>query len=68
MAELFWSRPSSCGTRRSNAITLVVDPRAIVDATRESLAFEVEIGDFPTAPTVEGLFDPSWYVKATGAG
>ncbi|MDB5512331.1 MAG: transporter substrate-binding protein [Enterovirga sp.] len=48
----------------SKAIAFVVDPRAIVDATRDSLAFEVEIGDFPTAPAIEGLFDPSWYDRA----
>ena len=52
---------------KSPAVTFVVDPRRIVDATRESLAFEVEIGDFPTAPPVEGLFDPSWYLKVSGA-
>lgn len=52
---------------RSPAVTFAVDPREIVAATRDSLAFEVEIGDFPTAPPVEGLFDPSWYLKAAGA-
>lgn len=49
---------------RSKAITFVVDPRTIVEATRDSLAFEVEIGDFPTAPPVEGLFDFAPYDKA----
>lgn len=51
---------------RSPAVSFVVDPRVIVDATRASLDFEVEIGDFPKAPPIEGLFDPSYYVKATG--
>jgi NitT/TauT family transport system substrate-binding protein len=48
----------------SKAITFVVDPRTIVDATRDSLAFEVEIGDFATAPSIDGLFDHSWYERA----
>ena len=48
----------------SRAITFVIDPRVIVDATRESLAFEVEIGDFPTAPPIEGLFDPGPYLRS----
>ena len=47
----------------SKAITFVVDPRTIVDATRDSLAFEVEIGDFPAAPSIERLFDHSWYER-----
>jgi NitT/TauT family transport system substrate-binding protein len=51
---------------RSPAVTFVVDPQVIVEATRASLAFEVEIGDFPVAPPVEGLFDPSFYLKAVG--
>lgn len=51
---------------RSPAVTFEVDPRVIVEATRASLAFEVEIGDFATAPPVEGLFEPSYYLKATG--
>jgi NitT/TauT family transport system substrate-binding protein len=41
----------------SKAITFVLDPRQIVEATRDSLAFEVEIGDFAQAPPVDGLFD-----------
>jgi NitT/TauT family transport system substrate-binding protein len=51
---------------KSPGISFVVDPRGIVEATRTSLAFEVEIGDFPTAPSIEGLFDPSYYLKASG--
>lgn len=51
---------------RSKAVTFVVDPRLIVEATKASLAFEVEIGDFPAAPSTDGLFDPSWYVKVAG--
>ena len=50
---------------KSPAVTFVVDPRVIVEATRASLAFEVEIGDFAVAPPVDGLFDPSFYLKAT---
>ena len=52
---------------RSPAVTFVTDPRLIVEATRASLAFEAEIGDFATAPSVDGLFDPGPYLKATGA-
>ena len=50
---------------RSPALRFVVDPRDIVDATAKSLAFEVEIGDFAVAPSVEGLFDPSVFLAAT---
>ncbi|MDB5592567.1 ABC transporter substrate-binding protein [Enterovirga sp.] len=49
---------------RSKAVSFAIDPRTIVAATRDSLAFEVEIGDFPTAPPVEGLFDFTIYDKA----
>lgn len=49
---------------RSEAITFVLDPRTIVEATRDSLAFEVEIGDFAQAPSIEGLFDPRAYDRA----
>lgn len=42
---------------RSKAISFVIDPRTIVEATRDSLAFEVEIGDFAEAPSIDGLFD-----------
>ena len=49
---------------RSKAITFVIDPRTIVEATRDSLAFEVEIGDFAAPPSVEGLFDFALYDAA----
>lgn len=49
---------------RSKALQFVIDPRTIVQATQDSLAFEVEIGDFPKAPSTEGLFDPRAYDKA----
>ena len=52
---------------RSPAVTFVTDPRIIIEATRASLAFEAEIGDFATAPSIEGLFDTGPYLKATGA-
>jgi NitT/TauT family transport system substrate-binding protein len=52
------------GGLRSPAVRFVVDPRGIVEATARSLAFEVEIGDFPVAPPIEGLFDPSVYLAA----
>lgn len=49
---------------RSPAITFVIDPRAIIDGTRDSLQFEVEIGDFATAPQIDGLFETSFYDRA----
>jgi len=48
----------------SKAITFVIDPRPIVQVTQDSLAFEVEIGDFAKAPSVEGLFDSRIYERA----
>jgi NitT/TauT family transport system substrate-binding protein len=52
---------------RSPGIVFEVDPRVIVEATRTSLAFEVEIGDFAEAPSVEGLFEPRYFLEASGA-
>lgn len=48
----------------SEALSFVIDPRLIVEATRGSLAFEVEIGDFPQAPPIDGLFDMRAYDRA----
>jgi NitT/TauT family transport system substrate-binding protein len=52
---------------RSPAVSFEVDPRLIVDATRAGLAFEVEIGDFAEAPSIEGLFEPRYFLEASGA-
>jgi NitT/TauT family transport system substrate-binding protein len=52
---------------RSPAVSFESDPRVIVDATRASLAFEVEIGDFAEAPSIEGLFEPRYFLEASGA-
>ena len=52
---------------RSPAVSFEVDPRVIVDATRAGLAFEVEIGDFAEAPPIEGLFEPRYFLEASGA-
>jgi NitT/TauT family transport system substrate-binding protein len=51
---------------RSPAVSFEVDPRVIVEATRASLAFEVEIGDFAEAPSIEGLFEPRYFLEAKG--
>lgn len=52
----------------SQAVTFAIDPRVILEATRASLAFEVEIGDFPTAPSTDDLFEIGPYLKAVGQG
>jgi NitT/TauT family transport system substrate-binding protein len=51
----------------SPAVSYIVDPREIVAITREMLAFQVELGDFDKAPPTEGLFDPSFYLKASAS-
>jgi hypothetical protein len=30
------------------------------------LAYQVALGDFPTAPPIAGLFDPASYARAAG--
>jgi len=45
-------------------VSYVADPRAIVRATEAMLAYQVELGDFPTAPPIGGLFDPTYYARA----
>ncbi len=37
----------------------------IVDSTREMQAYQVKIGTLDKEYPLEGLFDPSFYVKAT---
>ena len=55
---------------RSSAIGFVSDPHAILEPTRAMLAYEAEIGDFPSAPPIEGLFALDVYdqTKAANTG
>ncbi len=49
----------------SPAAGYVSDPRVIAGPTQAMLAYQVELGDFPTAPPVTGLIDASYYERAT---
>ena len=49
----------------SPASKFTADPRVIVDSTREMQAYQVKIGTLDKEYPLEGLFDPSFYVKAT---
>ncbi len=51
----------------SPASRFVVDPRTIVEATGKMQDFQVSIGTLDQAAPLDGLFDPSFYQKATGA-
>ncbi len=44
------------------------DPRAAIEPTKRMLAFQVESGDIPQAPSVDGLFDVGYYERATKSG
>ncbi len=48
---------------KSPAVDFIFDIRQIEAPTKALLAYQVEIGDFPTAPPTEGLFDPRWSDK-----
>ncbi|NVO16390.1 MAG: ABC transporter substrate-binding protein [Rhodoplanes sp.] len=48
----------------SPAVIFGSDPRAIVAPTEALLAYQVELGDFPTAPATDGLFDLAAYARA----
>lgn len=48
----------------SPAVHFVVDPQAITESTKALLAYQVKLGALPLAPSVEGLFDRSFYEKA----
>ncbi|MFC0283755.1 ABC transporter substrate-binding protein [Camelimonas abortus] len=50
----------------SPAVSFVIDPRSIVESTREVLAFQVELGDYREAPNIDGLFDFGPWDRATG--
>lgn len=47
----------------SPAVSFVNDPALIRKATEELLAYQVELGDFPKAPAVDGLFDQALYER-----
>ncbi len=46
-------------------VSFVTDPRVIEVATKAMLAYEVELGDFKQAPSIDGLFDQAAYDRAT---
>ena len=50
----------------SKAVSFVSDPRAIEEPTKRMLAYQVELGDFAIAPTIDGLFDTGPYLRAMG--
>jgi len=47
----------------SPAVSFVNDPGRIRGATEELLAYQVELGDFPQAPALDGLFDQALYER-----
>jgi NitT/TauT family transport system substrate-binding protein len=49
----------------SPASKFTADPRVIIESTREMQAYQVKIGTLDKEYPLEGLFDPSFYVKAT---
>jgi NitT/TauT family transport system substrate-binding protein len=48
---------------KSPAVDFIFDIRQIEAPTKALLAYQVEIGDFATAPPTEGLFDARWSDK-----
>ncbi len=50
----------------SPASKFTADPRVIVDATAKMQAFQVSIGTLDKDVPLDGLFDPSFYLKAIG--
>lgn len=49
----------------SPASRFVADPRTIVDATARMQAYQVSIGTLDKEAPLEGLFDPTFYDRAT---
>ena len=49
----------------SPASKFAADPRLIMDATAKMQSYQVSIGTLDKDVSLEGLFDPSFYVKAT---
>lgn len=52
----------------SPAVTFVNDPARIRAATERLLAYQVELGDFPQAPALDGLFNQALYERGIRAG
>ena len=50
----------------SPASKFTADPRVIVDATKKMQSFQVSIGTLDKDVPLDGLFDPSFYLKAVG--
>jgi NitT/TauT family transport system substrate-binding protein len=50
----------------SPAIGFLADPREIISPTHDLLAYEVELGDFASAPSTDALFNNEFFVKASG--
>jgi NitT/TauT family transport system substrate-binding protein len=48
---------------KSPAVDFIFDIHQIEAPTKEMLAYQVELGDFQTAPSTEGLFDATWSDK-----
>lgn len=48
----------------SPAVHFVVDPKAITESTKALLDYQVTLGAVAQAPSVDGLFDRSFYEKA----
>ena len=48
----------------SPAVNFVADPKAIEKATEAFLAYQVKLGVLKSAPSLNGLFDESYYAKA----
>jgi NitT/TauT family transport system substrate-binding protein len=46
-------------------VSFVADPAAIEEPTRRMLAYQVELGDFDKAPSTEGLFDKTPYLRVS---
>ncbi|AMJ60493.1 ABC transporter substrate-binding protein [Bosea sp. PAMC 26642] len=47
----------------SPAVRFTDDPASIRKATEALLAYQVELGDFPKAPSLDGLFDQALYER-----
>ena len=47
----------------SPAVSFVNDPARSDKATEELLAYQVELGDFSSAPALDGLFDQALYER-----
>jgi NitT/TauT family transport system substrate-binding protein len=48
-------------------VSFVNDPARIRTATEALLAYQVELGDFPQAPALDGLFNQALYEREVGS-